>query len=83
MNKNMFKMRKNMLLTKLGLYSISRKKVEKYSGGMKRRLNLILALIHDPQIIFLDEPTVGMDPYSCRSVWDFIKELKNEGKPSF
>ncbi|MEM0385546.1 MAG: AAA family ATPase, partial [Nitrososphaeria archaeon] len=79
----LFEIRKRLLLTKLGLYNVSRKKVEKYSGGMKRRLSLILALIHDPQIIFLDEPTIGMDPQSRRSVWDFIKELKNENKTIF
>ncbi len=50
---------------------------------MKRRLSLILALIHDPQIIFLDEPTVGMDPQSRRAVWDFTEELKKEGKTIF
>lgn len=50
---------------------------------MKRRLSLILALIHDPQIIFLDEPTVGMDPQSCRAVWDFMGEPKKEGKTIF
>jgi ABC-2 type transport system ATP-binding protein len=47
---------------------------------MKRRLSLILALIHDPQIAFLDEPTVAMDPQSRHAVWDFIEELKKEGK---
>lgn len=47
---------------------------------MKRRLSLALALIHDPLIAFLDEPTVAMDPQSRRSVWDFIKELKAQGK---
>ena len=50
----------------------------KYSGGMKRRLSLALALIHDPQIAFLDEPTVAMDPQSRHAVWDFIKEQKNQ-----
>ena len=51
-----------MLLEKLGLTQEAGRKVEKYSGGMKRRLSIVLALIHNPQIIFLDEPTVGMDP---------------------
>ncbi|MEM2194017.1 MAG: AAA family ATPase [Candidatus Methanomethylicia archaeon] len=50
---------------------------------MKRRLSLILALIHDPQIIFLDEPTIGMDPQSRRAVWDFMMGLKREGKTIF
>jgi ABC-2 type transport system ATP-binding protein len=69
-----------MLLEKMGLVEDAKRKSDKYSGGMKRRLSLILALIHDPQIAFLDEPTVGMDPQSRHAVWDFIKELKEEGK---
>ncbi|MEM3549960.1 MAG: ABC transporter ATP-binding protein [Candidatus Bathyarchaeia archaeon] len=77
------KTRRSILLEKLGLMHDAGRKVEKYSGGMKRRLSIILALIHNPQIIFLDEPTVGMDPQSRRAVWDFIKELKKEGKTIF
>jgi ABC-2 type transport system ATP-binding protein len=80
MNKNTLKARRDMLLEKMGLTQDAKRKAEKYSGGMKRRLSLILALIHDPQIAFLDEPTVGMDPQSRHAVWDFIKELKKEGK---
>jgi len=74
------KKRRNMLLEKLGLTQEAKRKAEKYSGGMKRRLSLILALIHDPQIAFLDEPTVAMDPQSRHAVWDFIRELKKIGK---
>ncbi len=80
MTKENIKSRRNMLLEKLGLTHEAKRKAEKYSGGMKRRLSLILALIHDPQIAFLDEPTVAMDPQSRHAVWDFIKELKKEGK---
>lgn len=80
MNKRTLKTRRDMLLEKMGLTQDARRKAEKYSGGMKRRLSLILALIHDPQIAFLDEPTVAMDPQSRHAVWDFIKELKKEGK---
>jgi len=47
---------------------------------MKRRINLIMALVHDPEIAFLDEPTVAMDPQSRHAVWDFIRELKKQGK---
>jgi ABC-2 type transport system ATP-binding protein len=64
----------------MGLTSDAKRKAEKYSGGMKRRLSLILALIHDPEIAFLDEPTVAMDPQSRHAVWDFIKELKKQDK---
>ena len=45
-----------------------------------RRISLAMALVHDPEIAFLDEPTVGMDPQSRRAVWDFIRELKKQNK---
>lgn len=80
MNKTSLKARRDMLLEKMGLTQDAKRKAEKYSGGMKRRLSLVLALIHDPQIAFLDEPTVAMDPQSRHAVWDFIKELKKQGK---
>jgi ABC-2 type transport system ATP-binding protein len=72
--------RRNMLITKMGLTEDAKRRAGKYSGGMKRRLSLILALINDPQIAFLDEPTVAMDPQSRHAVWDFLKELKTEEK---
>ncbi|MFJ5771988.1 ABC transporter ATP-binding protein [Psychrobacillus sp. NPDC093180] len=56
------------------------KKVQNYSGGMKRRLSLAIALIHDPQILILDEPTVGIDPELRKSIWAEIVRLKSEGK---
>ncbi|TQR20089.1 ABC transporter ATP-binding protein [Psychrobacillus vulpis] len=56
------------------------KKVQNYSGGMKRRLSLAVALIHDPQILILDEPTVGIDPELRKSIWAEITRLKNDGK---
>jgi len=80
MDKETLKTRSRMLLEKMGLTDEAKRKAEKYSGGMKRRLSLILALIHDPQIAFLDEPTVAMDPQSRHAVWDFVKELKKEDK---
>lgn len=80
MKKEMLKKRRDMLLENVGLTSDAKRRTTNYSGGMKRRLSLILALIHDPQIAFLDEPTVGMDPKSRRDVWNFMKELKKEGK---
>ena len=46
---------------------------------MKRRLNLVMSLIHQPQILFLDEPTAGLDPQARRLVWDFVKDLKKTG----
>ncbi|MEM2999440.1 MAG: ABC transporter ATP-binding protein [Candidatus Bathyarchaeia archaeon] len=80
MNKEALKKRCGILLKKMGLEGEAKRRVDKYSGGMKRRLSLILALIHDPEIAFLDEPTVAMDPQSRHAVWDFIKELKKEDK---
>ena len=80
MDKKTLQARRDMLLSKMGLTDDAKRKTSKYSGGMKRRLSLALALIHDPEIAFLDEPTVGMDPQSRRAVWDLIKELKNHGK---
>jgi ABC-2 type transport system ATP-binding protein len=80
MNRGTLKTRRDMLLEKMGLTQDAKRKAEKYSGGMKRRLSLILALIHDPQIAFLDEPTVAMDPQSRHAVWDFIKELEKKDK---
>jgi ABC-2 type transport system ATP-binding protein len=80
MDKATLKTRQSMLLTKMGLTEDAKRKASKYSGGMKRRLSLILALIHDPQVIFLDEPTVAMDPQSRHAVWDFIEELKTQNK---
>ncbi|TQR10337.1 ABC transporter ATP-binding protein [Psychrobacillus soli] len=56
------------------------KKVQNYSGGMKRRLSLAIALIHDPPILILDEPTVGIDPELRKSIWEEINRLKNNGK---
>jgi ABC-2 type transport system ATP-binding protein len=80
MDKATLKARQSMLLSKMGLIEDAKRRAAKYSGGMKRRLSLILALIHDPQVIFLDEPTVAMDPQSRHAVWDFIQELKTQNK---
>ncbi|MBT2654947.1 ABC transporter ATP-binding protein [Bacillus sp. ISL-18] len=57
-----------------------KKKVQDYSGGMKRRLSLAVALIQDPQVLVLDEPTVGIDPELRLSIWSEINRLKQEGK---
>jgi ABC-2 type transport system ATP-binding protein len=80
MNKDLLKARRDKLFEKMGLVEDAKRRAGKFSGGMKRRLSLTLALVHDPQIAFLDEPTVAMDPQSRHAVWDFIKELKKEGK---
>ena len=80
MEKARLNTRRNMLLEKMGLTEDTERRASKYSGGMKRRLSLILALINDPQIAFLDEPTVAMDPQSRHAVWGFLKELRKEEK---
>ncbi len=78
--KNEIKERAEKLLKMLGLYDDRKRNVKGYSGGMKRQLSLIVALISNPAILFLDEPTVGMDPRARRKVWDFLKELKQQNK---
>ncbi len=57
------------------LESVARKQVKAYSGGMKRRLEIARGFIHNPSILFLDEPTIGLDPQSRRKIWDYIKHL--------
>jgi ABC-2 type transport system ATP-binding protein len=64
----------------VGLASRRRDRVQVYSGGMKRRLNLAAALLHDPQTVLLDEPTAGVDPQSRNSIFDSILELKRQGR---
>jgi ABC-2 type transport system ATP-binding protein len=64
----------------LGVGEFLNRRVEKLSGGMKRRANLAASIIHDPPIIILDEPTVGFDPNIKREFWELIRDLKNYGK---
>src|SRR5579871_5548090 len=64
----------------VGLTDRARDKVRAFSGGMKRRLNLAAALLHDPQILLLDEPTVGVDPQSRNAIFDNLETLKQLGK---
>ncbi len=67
-------------MEKVGLMEDADRRVAKYSGGMKRRVSIAMALVTDPWIVLLDEPTVGMDPVSRRAVWDFVLELRDKGK---
>jgi ABC-2 type transport system ATP-binding protein len=72
------------LLERVGLVHAADRKVRTYSGGMKRRLDLALALVHDPQILFLDEPTTGLDPQSRSALWEEVGRLaKDEGVTVF
>lgn len=70
--------RTNALLQKLGIAG-KKRWAKKFSGGMKKRLNLAMSIIHEPKILILDEPTAGLDPQARRIVWDFIRELKGKG----
>ena len=70
----------NELLKLVGLYERKDDIVKKYSGGMRRRLEIARGLIHKPKVIFLDEPTLGLDPNSRKSMWDYILKLVKEEK---
>ncbi len=67
------------MLNLVGLTEAADRRVKTYSGGMKRRLDLGLSLVHKPEVLFLDEPTTGLDPGSRRVLWDEIKKLRDEG----
>ncbi|MFO7795270.1 MAG: ABC transporter ATP-binding protein [Promethearchaeati archaeon] len=82
-DKSVLSQRANNLIQKVGLEDKIKTRSEKLSGGMKRRLNLIISLVHDPDILFLDEPTAGLDPQSRRLIWDYIFELKERNKSIF
>lgn len=69
----------HFLLHKLNLYEHRRKKVKQLSGGMKRRLMIAKALVHNPKLLLLDEPTAGVDISLRETLWDFVRELKKEG----
>ena len=76
--------RADELLARLGLTEAADRKVKGYSGGMKRRLDLALALVHRPRILFLDEPTTGLDPQSRSALWQEVGRLaKEEGVTVF
>jgi len=68
--------RGRLLLQQFGLWESREKRLDSYSKGMKQKVALIRALIHDPQVLFLDEPTTAMDPHSARTVRDAIAELR-------
>jgi ABC-2 type transport system ATP-binding protein len=76
--------RADELLARVGLEEAADRKVRGYSGGMKRRLDLALALVHRPRILFLDEPTTGLDPQSRTALWDEVARLaRDEGVTVF
>jgi ABC-2 type transport system ATP-binding protein len=73
------KERNDYLLQRLSLYEHRHKKVKQLSGGMKRRLMIAKALVHSPKLLLLDEPTAGVDLTLRENLWDFVRELRNEG----
>jgi ABC-2 type transport system ATP-binding protein len=72
--------RANALLEQLAISDKASAKVDEMSGGQQQRLMIARALIHEPQVIFLDEPTVGLDPQTRLSLWDILRELHAEGR---
>jgi ABC-2 type transport system ATP-binding protein len=78
--RDVLKERVENMLEKIGMVEAADRRAGQYSGGMIRRVSTVMALINDPRVALLDEPTVAMDPVSRRAVWDFIRELKNNGK---
>jgi ABC-2 type transport system ATP-binding protein len=73
------KLRVDEVLDVIGLRDRANERVGKYSGGMKRRVNIGVALLHKPKVIYMDEPTVGIDPQSRRNILDSVVKLKDEG----
>ena len=75
--------RGDALLERVGLLDAADRKVRGYSGGMKRRLDLALALVHRPRILFLDEPTTGLDPQSRSDMWQEVSQPREDGVTVF
>lgn len=78
--KKILKQRIVVQLNAVGLYDRRKDKVKTFSGGMKRRLNLIASLLHDPNVLICDEPTVGVDPQSRNAIFDYLESLNRAGK---
>ena len=71
--------RSRQLIDRVGLTDAQHRRVGTYSGGMRRRLDIAMSLIGDPPVIFLDEPTIGLDPQGRIEVWQAVKELAAQG----
>ena len=71
--------RRDELLELVGLEDAADRRIGTYSGGMRRRLDLAAALVNRPRVLFLDEPTTGLDPASRRAIWDEVEQLRSEG----
>jgi len=77
------KQRADDLLERVDLVGAADRRVGTYSGGMKRRLDLAAALVHEPRVLFLDEPTTGLDPVSRKTIWQEVRVLNDEGTTVF
>jgi ABC-2 type transport system ATP-binding protein len=71
------------LLALVELEDAADRRIKGYSGGMKRRLDLASALVHEPEVLFLDEPTTGLDPVSRLTVWDEVRRINERGTTVF
>lgn len=80
---NLLKDKIHEILRFLDLYDNRNQKINSYSGGMKRRINIAAALLHDPEILFMDEPTVGIDPQSRLFTYEIFEKLHEQGKTIF
>jgi len=83
MHPSEIKAQMHKLLKLMELERVADKYVSAYSGGMKRRFDLALSLLHKPKILFLDEPTTGLDPHARRMIWNHLKQLNKEGMTIF
>src|SRR5512136_3436828 len=73
------KQRVDEVIEQIGLTDKANLKIETYSGGMKRRVNIGVGLLHKPRVIYMDEPTVGIDPQSRRAILESVKDLNRQG----
>jgi ABC-2 type transport system ATP-binding protein len=81
--RNVVHQRATELIERVGLTRAQDRRVGTYSGGMRRRLDLAMALIHRPEVLFLDEPTTGLDPVSRRTLWEEVRRLRADGTTVF
>ena len=77
------KQRADDLLERVDLAAAADRRVGTYSGGMQRRLDLAAALVHEPRVLFLDEPTTGLDPVSRKTIWEEVRSLNDDGTTVF
>jgi ABC-2 type transport system ATP-binding protein len=75
--------RSDALLERVGLSRAAHRRVGTYSGGMRRRLDLAMSLVHEPSVLFLDEPTTGLDPVSRQAIWEEVRRLNDGGTTVF